>query len=323
MSSIPTTPKRRPLNQSAPASPQPTAFSQQMIVAWRPLITPTIAIVLLFLTSFVVIFFGLLFYAKTYSLPMVSARYDDQCEGKTQCSIEINITETFSGTVFMHYQLTNYFQNHRRYLYSRSDSQLQGEYEDYDGMSTCGDFISLDGNTSKENWLLPCGAVALSVFNDTFVFTNTSVASFSDVGISWRSDKDKLFKRLSPEYSSGIKWLDNNPSIFPNGQKNEHFIVWMRTASLPTFLKPYSRCLDCTIPPGNYIIDIANNYPVSIFEGEKYVVISQVNQFGGRNPYLSISYIIVGSILFIFAIVILLSQIYCPRKLGDTSYLRK
>lgn len=44
----------------------------------------------------------------------------------------------------------------------------------------------------------------------------------------------------------------------------EHFIVWMRTAGLPNFRKLWGR-INETLQPGNYTINIVNNYDVSSF----------------------------------------------------------
>ena len=64
-------------------------------------------------------------------------RYDEVCESKLHakeqgiaeyfCEKEIgNIQSTVKGPVFVYYKLTNYLQNHRRYVNSRSNEQLSG-----------------------------------------------------------------------------------------------------------------------------------------------------------------------------------------------------
>ena len=187
-------------------------------------------------------------------------------------------------------------------------------------MSYCGDYRSHNNSEEKENWILPCGAIAYSLFNDTFAFNGTN--NTSPYGISWRSDREKLFKSLSSEYNgTGDLWLDRMGDIFPKGQRNEHFIVWMRTAALPTFMKTYERCIGCTIPKGNYTFTIENNYPTSLFNGEKHIVMSTVSFLGGKNDAIGISYMVVGAFLLLSGIIVLVSHIFFPRKLGDASYL--
>lgn len=46
--------------------------------------------------------------------------------------------------------------------------------------------------------------------------------------------------------------------------KNEHFIVWMRTAGLPNFRKLWGRIPD-GLEVGKYQIKIENNYKVDKF----------------------------------------------------------
>jgi len=64
--------------------------------------------------------------------------------------------------------------------------------------------------------------------------------------------------------------LDQNNSTNNNGYENEDFIVWMRTAAMPTFRKLY-RKLNSTnsttflngLPIGNYTLTI--NYSIKFF----------------------------------------------------------
>jgi uncharacterized membrane protein SirB2 len=50
-------------------------------------------------------------------------------------------------------------------------------------------------------------------------------------------------------------------------------------------------------------------------------VISTISWFGGKNDFLGIAYIVVGSICLALAIAFAAKQAIHPRKLGDTRYL--
>lgn len=66
------------------------------------------------------------------------------------------------GNVFMYYGLTNYYQNHRRYVKSRDDEQLLGRLS-LKPSSDCDPFTY---NADKGNMpIAPCGAIANSLFN--------------------------------------------------------------------------------------------------------------------------------------------------------------
>lgn len=91
----------------------------------------------------------------------------------------------------------------------------------------------------------------------------------------------------------------------------EHFIVWMRTAGLPDFRKLWGR-IDTVIEKGSYPMLITSNYEVESFDGKKSIVLSTTNQLGGKNYFLAICYIVVGSLCFFFAIIFLVA--YCRKK---------
>jgi hypothetical protein len=88
----------------------------------------------------------------------------------------------------------------------------------------------------------------------------------------------------------------------------EHFIVWMRTAGLPSFRKLWGK-INADLPAGTYTINIANNYDVSSFEGQKSFVLSTTNALGGKNYFLAICYIVVGGLCIVFAFIFLFAFI--------------
>lgn len=105
------------------------------------------------------------------------------------------------------------------------------------------------------------------------------------------------------------------------GVENEHFIVWMRTAGLPTFRKLYGK-IDKSLDKGDELTFNLNlNFEVNSFDGSKAIVISNLGQFGGKNSFLGISYIVVGSVSLLLGLLFLLKQKISPRQLGDTRYL--
>jgi hypothetical protein len=86
----------------------------------------------------------------------------------------------------------------------------------------------------------------------------------------------------------------------------EHFIVWMRTAGLPNFRKLYGKITQ-DIEPGEYQVVIQNNYDVNGFDGNKSFVLSTTNALGGKNYFLAVCYIVVGSLCLIFAMIFLVA----------------
>jgi hypothetical protein len=305
-----------------------TAFSQQRLEAWRPLFTPAIVALLTIILGIVFIGIGAILWVTSQNQLEVDVPYDDICGRNESCNITFPISKDISGqTTVLAYRLTQFPQNHQRYFTSRSYPQLGGAYVDFDGMSECGDYRTEipEDPTDQSGWILPCGAVARSFFNDTYRFINQTMDDgFKEVGIAWRSDRQKLFKKLNDNYIEGDRWLETDPlnRSFPNGQRNEHFVVWMREAVLQTFMKPYALCLQCSVSAGNYTVEIGNNYLASgpggsLFQGERHVVVTTVGLFGSRNDQLAIAYFVVGGLLVLSGIVVVVSQIACPRPLGE------
>ena len=119
--------------------------------------------------------------------------------------------------MYLYYQLDNFYQNHRRYVKSRSFTQLKGNWVDVDSLGDCdpivkvsdlGDTVynvngkKLDGNLPAN----PCGLVAKSVFTDTFKLVHDSnEIPLNSTGIAWESDVKYKFKNL---VSSGKNWKD-------------------------------------------------------------------------------------------------------------------
>jgi hypothetical protein len=76
----------------------------------------------------------------------------------------------------------------------------------------------------------------------------------------------------------------------------------MRTAGLPNFRKLYGR-VETDLLPGDYTMRILNAYDVSSFDGKKSFVLSTTNALGGKNYFLAICYIVVGSLCILFAVI--------------------
>lgn len=157
----------------------------------------------------------------------------------------------------------------------------------------------------------------------------------SETNIVWPGEKNKYKpttmaadELVPPPYWQGATGMFGVPSGVYNSTNlfdpstNEHFMVWMRTAGLPTFRKLYSRNDNDTMSAGTYRIDIQSNYPVAMFSGTKSIVLSTVSWVGGRNPFLGLAYIVVAGVLVVLGLVFTAMHLIKPRKLGDMSLLR-
>lgn len=101
--------------------------------------------------------------------------------------------EDFSGKVYIYYGLTNFYQNHRRYVKSRDDDQLLGEFRD-DPSSDCIPFAYADDGNTKP--IVPCGAIANSLFSDSLELVSlvNGKVPVERTGIAWPSDRQIKFR---------------------------------------------------------------------------------------------------------------------------------
>ena len=76
----------------------------------------------------------------------------------------------------------------------------------------------------------------------------------------------------------------------------------MRTAGLPNFRKLWGK-INENLTPGKYYVKVRNNYQVKPFQGQKSFVISTTNALGGKNYFLAICYITVGTLCMLFSFV--------------------
>ncbi|XP_069143751.1 putative ALA-interacting subunit 2 isoform X6 [Solanum lycopersicum] len=232
------------------------------------------------------------------------------------CTRYLKVPQNMKAPIYIYYQLDNYYQNHRRYVKSRSDKQLLHGLQ-YNDTSSC--------NPEGENNglpIVPCGLIAWSLFNDTYSFFNGADAiNVNRKNIAWRSDREhKYGKDVYPfNFQSGplIGGATLDPDIPLSDQEN--LIVWMRTAALPTFRKLYGK-IEVDLEEGDLImVNLVNNYNTYSFGGRKKLVLSTTSWLGGRNNFLGMSYVTVGSSFIFLAFVFLLLHVKNPRPYGDTN----
>lgn len=187
------------------------------------------------------------------------------------CTLQFQLPNDIEPPVFLYYRLTNFYQNHRRYVKSLDYDQLRGKFVSNRSMdsSQCSPLKKLNDIA-----IYPCGLIANSIFNDTInspVIVSSRAGqsqanySMTNKGIAWESDI-KLYRKTAytndevvppPNWARrypGGRYTDQYP--IPNLSEYEEFAVWMRTAGLPTFSKLARRNDNDKMPAGTYQLEI-------------------------------------------------------------------
>ena len=276
-------------------------FKQQNLPAWRPV--PTILSIVIVFAIFGILFIILGIVLLIYSNKVKSAEieYTDCTLGQI-CNKQLTLENDIDSPVFVYYQLNGFFQNSRRYVKSKETDQLTGDdisvhdecepAEKNKEMGFSPSQTALDGSAlDPEAYAVPCGLMAKTFFNDTFSFSIGSTdLTVDETNIAF--DKDRKLYDENPDRSK--QWMD---------MTNEHFLVWMRPSGLPNPKKLWGR-IDRDLKQGEKIdIAINNNYDVSHYKGKKKIVLSNATKFGGKNKFLGISYIVVGALSILCAII--------------------
>lgn len=93
----------------------------------------------------------------------------------------------------------------------------------------------------------------------------------------------------------------------------------MRTSGLPNFRKLWG-IIKQKLKKGKYVIKINNTYSVSDFKGHKNIIFSTSGPFGGKNYFLSISFIVVGSISVLIALAFYIKQRTTDNRFGNSRH---
>ena len=185
-----------------------TAFKQQRLKAWQPILTPKTVLPTLFIIGLLFAPIGGLLIWGSNLVSEITLDYTE-CDtvasssesdpqfvdmpdfnyrlrssdsdlqfnrpqyafvddiGQHTCVMQFDIPADLDATVLLYYKLTNFYQNHRRYVKSLNTDQLKGDpvsFSTIDG----GDCKPLDVNKTSGRVVYPCGLIANSIFNGSF-----------------------------------------------------------------------------------------------------------------------------------------------------------
>nr|XP_040057004.1 transmembrane protein 30C [Gasterosteus aculeatus aculeatus] len=326
--------------RSGPLAQRPdnSAFKQQRLPAWSPMLTANTVLPFFYLVALLCMFLGVWLLLTVQGTQELKLDYTEAgtCKGcfdmrknaskaaePCECRLDFEIKKAFKGDVFFYYGLQNFHQNLRRYMDSRDDGQMVGRKNKLMNPST----YCIPFNTDQAGRpIAPCGAVANSIFNDSFTLHyRGQVVPLLRTGIAWYTDKNIKYRNPSngnmtlaqvfngtappPYWHKPVYQLDplspNN-----NGFINDDLIVWMREAAFPNFKKLYGVLRRAAtpftkgLPAGNYSLNVSYNFPVQYFRGRKEVVLTTLTWFGGQNHFLPVAYLVTSCLILLAAVVL-------------------
>ena len=113
-----------------------------MLPAWRP--GPSFGSTMIIFGIFGIIFLtlGITLYVMSERIQGVVLQYSDKCpitKDNTDvfCTLPIVIDSDIPAPIYVYYQLDNFYQNHRRYVKSRSNEQLMGNWLEESALDDC------------------------------------------------------------------------------------------------------------------------------------------------------------------------------------------
>ena len=230
---------------------------------WRPV--PTIvSTTLCFLISGVIfIVIGVIILHFSSQIKEIEIRYDniEECElaleskDNKKCIVQIDLKEKFKQPVMVYYQLNNFYQNHRRYIKSKSIDQLKGKYlsvndieEDCEPIIKNSDLwitTSIEGKPlDPDGPAHPCGLIARSLFNDSY-----TLSTIPQIG----TEIQILDKDIARETNRKCLRLDNEFKEKLIGEINALNVEGMpKVEKLNALVGKYIN-LDFRLPNGNIV----------------------------------------------------------------------
>uniref|UniRef100_A0A8C5JXU4 Cell cycle control protein 50C n=2 Tax=Jaculus jaculus TaxID=51337 RepID=A0A8C5JXU4_JACJA len=187
--------------------PENSALKQQMLPAHKLKFSITTVLSIYIATGVFCIAVGTILLFSAKNIREIEINYTNICancaemrenalnfDKECTCSIPFHLQEKMKGDVYMYYKLYGFYQNVQQYSLSRSNRQLLSK--DIWDVQDCAPFKVSHNDTP----IVPCGAIANSMFNDTIILSyilNSSIhirVPMLKNGLAWWTDKYVKFR---------------------------------------------------------------------------------------------------------------------------------
>jgi len=212
------------------------------------LLTPFYVILAFLIIGVIFIPIGAVIYVASKNVVELEFRYDNLCPVPARsdpaaatwvpsvCNgavgLPVTVTSDMKLPVYVYYKMTNFYQNHRRYVKSRSDTQLSGD--------SLGDTAACDPMENEPAGgaiplptrglsLYPCGLIAASYFNDDITIDITlpsgtpndpctpslSTASVNTANLCWDRSSIAWASDVSTKFKPDVLYANNINTTMP------------------------------------------------------------------------------------------------------------
>jgi hypothetical protein len=150
-----------------------TRFIERRLKVWQPIQSPRRVIPCFIVCGIVFLIVGLVLLFTSKGVEEYFVDYTDEPTNSHDVGVfDIHIEKDMEPPIWVYYHLEGFFQNHRKYLKSRSSDQLKAKTSppktSPSDLEQCDPWVTSVVN-GQEIVNYPCGIIAQSVFNDSFV----------------------------------------------------------------------------------------------------------------------------------------------------------
>lgn len=192
--------------------PKDTALRQQRMKSWQPILDPWYVIAAFAAIGAIFVPVGVKLNQISNDVVEVKRQYDayddpdalcginSTANARRKCSVTLTVPKDMAPPIFLHYEIDNFYQNHKRYEASRSDAQLLGSTASLSEREA-NDCHPLYRVGNPPITIHPSGLIANTLFNDVITLSpsvpfesNMDLAMRED-GIAWKSDLEFKFRQ--------------------------------------------------------------------------------------------------------------------------------
>jgi len=242
----------------------------QKLTDYTPKCTLLFSIIFFIVTGIFFTAFGVAIVVETAKVKEIGINYTGCKRNESNyCTVSFTVSEEITSPLYIYYNLSSFYTNHRDFFTSKSFPQLRNstEYEPNLNIKKCEGSLTnqemFDYDSTKyfsyanvsliaDNTAWPCGLSAKAYFRDRFLLYKIENSTKKSIFINETlitTEYEREYAYINIPQSKDVSWVN---------VEDEHFIVWMHVESWKSFRKLWGRVSE-NIVPGEYEFEIYNS----------------------------------------------------------------